>query len=48
MHELRAPATLDGGDVMWDGRDLWVGISGRTNEAAVEQLKVCVLGGGGG
>ena len=33
-----APATLDGGDVLRVDRDVFVGISGRTNAAAVKQL----------
>lgn len=37
---IAAPATLDGGDVMKIGRTAYVGVGGRTNEAAVEQLAV--------
>jgi dimethylargininase len=33
-----APATLDGGDVLRIDRDVYVGVSGRTNGAAVTQL----------
>jgi len=36
---IEAPATLDGGDVMRIGRELYVGLPGRTNAAAVEQLR---------
>ncbi|MBA3550506.1 MAG: dimethylargininase [Nannocystis sp.] len=36
---LIAPATLDGGDVLWIGRTLYVGRTARTNEAACEQLR---------
>jgi dimethylargininase len=36
---LTSPATLDGGDVMRAGRRVFVGISRRTNRAAVEQLQ---------
>mmetsp|Transcript_19095 Transcript_19095/g.32756 ORF Transcript_19095/g.32756 Transcript_19095/m.32756 type:complete len:288 (+) Transcript_19095:138-1001(+) len=41
LYVLQAPATLDGGDVMYAGpaHGLWVGLSTRTNAAAVEQLK---------
>jgi dimethylargininase len=35
---MQAPATLEGGDVMRAGRTLFVGASGRTNAAGVEQL----------
>lgn len=39
---LRAPATLDGGDVMRIGRKLYVGLSRRTNRQGVEQLSELV------
>jgi dimethylargininase len=35
---MQAPATLEGGDVVRAGRTLFVGASGRTNAAGVEQL----------
>jgi dimethylargininase len=35
---LSEPATLDGGDVMRIGRDVFVGLSSRTNAAGVDQL----------
>src|SRR5258706_10946309 len=35
---IEAPATIDGGDVLRVGRDVYVGLSTRTNESAVEQL----------
>ena len=35
---LTPPATLDGGDVLQVGRRVFVGLSGRTNEAGAEQL----------
>jgi dimethylargininase len=36
---IDAPATLDGGDVLAVGRDVFVGLSTRTNNAAVEQMR---------
>lgn len=33
------PATLDGGDVLKVGRTVYVGVSGRTDRAAVDQLQ---------
>jgi dimethylargininase len=33
------PGTLDGGDVLHIGRTLYVGITGRTNRAAAEQMR---------
>ena len=35
---IDAPGTLDGGDVMRIGRTLYVGRSGRSNQAAIDQL----------
>ena len=35
---LRAPATLEGGDVLRAGSTLFVGLSARTNQAGIEQL----------
>lgn len=39
---LRAPATLDGGDVLHVGRRLLVGRSARTNAAGIEALRAAV------
>jgi len=38
LAHIRAPACLEGGDVLHIGRTLYVGISGRTNAAGVAQL----------
>jgi dimethylargininase len=38
VRRLLEPATLEGGDVMRIGRDVFVGFSSRTNEAGVQQL----------
>jgi dimethylargininase len=35
---LESPATMDGGDVLRDGNTLFVGLTERTNQAAVDQL----------
>ena len=35
---IEAPATIDGGDVLCVGRDVYAGLSTRTNDAAVDQL----------
>lgn len=35
---VEPPGTLDGGDVLRIGRTLYVGLSGRTNQAAIDQL----------
>lgn len=39
LYRMEAPATMDGGDVIADGDTLYVGLSGRTNEAAVRWLR---------
>ena len=39
LHEITAPGTLDGGDVLRLGRRVFVGLSTRTNEAAVSQMR---------
>ncbi len=36
---ISAPGTLDGGDVLRIGRRIFVGLSGRSNEAGIEQLR---------
>lgn len=38
IHNLREPATLDGGDVLVINKKIFVGKSSRTNTAAIEQL----------
>jgi dimethylargininase len=38
VHVITEPATLDGGDVLVTDRHVFVGISTRTNQAAVDQL----------
>jgi dimethylargininase len=38
VRHLRPPATLEGGDVMVIGRDVFIGLSSRTNAAGVVQL----------
>jgi dimethylargininase len=37
---VRAPATLDGGDVLCIGKRIFVGQTSRTNAAAIEQLRL--------
>jgi len=38
VHRMAEPATLEGGDVMRIGRDVFVGLSSRTNTAGVDEL----------
>lgn len=37
--QIQSPGTMDGGDVLYTGRHLFVGLSKRTNECALDQLK---------
>ena len=39
---IEAPGTLDGGDVLRVGKTLYVGLSGRSNNAAVDQLQALI------
>lgn len=39
VHPIEAPATLDGGDVLVVARRVFVGVSGRTNAAGVDQMR---------
>jgi len=46
LARIEAPATLDGGDVLRVGKRLFVGLSHRSNEAAVRQLSKLLAGAG--
>jgi dimethylargininase len=46
LHQIEAPGTMDGGDVLCVGRAIFVGRSSRTNPAAIEQLRAVVRIGG--
>lgn len=39
LHVIEPPGTVDGGDVLLVGRRVFVGLSSRTNEAAVVQMR---------
>ena len=39
LHEISEPGTLDGGDVLCVGRRVFVGLSTRTNQAGIDQLR---------
>jgi len=41
---ITPPATLDGGDVMYTGKHIFVGTSKRTNKTAIQQLSKCFSG----
>lgn len=42
LRRMSAPATLEGGDVFRAGRTLYVGLSQRTNEQGIAQLRAAV------
>ena len=42
LYAIQSPGTLDGGDVLTVGRTIFVGLSSRSNQAAVEQMKACL------
>jgi len=42
LHFIEPPGTLDGGDVLVFGRTIYVGSSGRTSSAGIEQLRAVV------
>ncbi len=39
LHQVSAPGTVDGGDVLTVGKTLWVGLTSRSDLAAVEQMR---------
>ncbi len=39
LYYIEAPGVLDGGDVLCVGRQIWIGLSGRSNAAALEQVR---------
>jgi dimethylargininase len=38
LFTIQAPGTLDGGDVLTVGRTIFIGLSGRSNQAAIDQM----------
>lgn len=44
IEEIKAPGTLDGGDVMQIGSHFYIGLSARTNRAGAEQLTAILNG----
>ena len=38
LHPILAPGTLDGGDVLRLGKQLYIGLSSRSNSAAIQQM----------
>ena len=42
LHYIQSPGVLDGGDVLVMGKRIWVGLSSRSNEEAIQQMKQIV------
>jgi len=39
LHYIKAPGILDGGDILRIGKKIWIGLSNRSNQAAVDQVQ---------
>jgi dimethylargininase len=39
LFAIQAPGTMDGGDVLTVGKTIYVGLSGRTNQTAIDQMQ---------
>jgi dimethylargininase len=39
LYTVQAPGTVDGGDVLTVGKDIWVGLTERSNRAAIDQMQ---------
>jgi len=39
LHSIQPPSILDGGDVLVIGKQIWIGLSNRSDESAVEQVR---------
>jgi dimethylargininase len=39
LHTIQAPGTLDGGDVLTVGKNIWVGLTTRSNQSALDQMQ---------
>jgi dimethylargininase len=39
LHRVQPPGTLDGGDVLTVGKNIWVGITSRSNQSAIDQMQ---------
>jgi dimethylargininase len=39
VHRIQSPACIDGGDILCVGKDLYIGLSERTDANAVEQIR---------
>ncbi len=42
LYSIQPPGTLDGGDVLTVGRNIFIGISSRSNQAAIDQMQACL------
>lgn len=42
LHRIQSPARIDGGDILRVGKDLYIGLSERTDANAIEQIQALV------
>jgi dimethylargininase len=42
LASIEPPGTLEGGDALWVGRTLYVGLSGRSNDSGIRQLRALI------
>ncbi|MGB8212287.1 MAG: arginine deiminase-related protein [Anaerolineales bacterium] len=42
LYPIKAPGRLDGGDVLVAGKRIWVGLSTRSNQSAIDQMQACL------
>ena len=44
IEAIEAPGTMDGGDILSHGDQIWVGLGGRSNQAGIDQLATLMSG----
>ena len=42
LYPIQAPGSMDGGDVLVVGKRIWVGLSTRSNQSAIDQMQACL------
>jgi len=39
LHQVQSPGSVDGGDVLLVGKSIWVGLTTRSNQSAIDQMQ---------
>jgi len=39
LHQVQSPGSVDGGDVLQVGKSIWVGLTTRSNQSAIDQMQ---------